>query len=85
MDPVFKAYAETFTTGWGLQVLEDLKDGFHYNRPMFGLGGAAEGLELAFREGQRSVILEILRCIEVGLSGEEALPNHYREGDQLDG
>lgn len=81
MDHLDKAYAETFTTGWGDQVLTDLQDTFHVYSPMFSIDPYA----LAFREGQRSVVLEIMGAIERGIDGASELPTHSIEGDQLDG
>lgn len=65
-----KAYLYTFQTEAGKQVLADLKRGFHLNEPMY-LPGRTTDLDLAFREGQRSVVVWITNTIESAMESEE--------------
>lgn len=78
-DSLDRAYAETFTTGWGSQVLDDLKDMF-FDRVLFEPGD--DQLTLAWREGQRHVIIQVLSSIERGLETDEEPPKESISSDE---
>ena len=75
-------YLATFHTPSGERVLADLQGDFWYGSPMF-QPQMTNDMDLAFREGQRSVIISILNTIEMALNVEpaQALDTHYHGED----
>lgn len=82
-DHLDKLYSDYFLTPLGQDILADLKDAF-YDRPMFQPGEDTSGLTLAFREGQRSVVLDILSAIKRGQDITEELPTRAIDEDNPD-
>ena len=54
-----QSYQILFATNEGTKVVEDLQKRFHVDQTTF----SSDALEMAFLEGQRSVMLFILRAI----------------------
>jgi len=79
-----KLYADLFLSVVGSEVLADLRDAY-YDRAMFQPGEDTSGLTLAFREGQRSVILDILFRVAAGQESDKELPTEATDKDELDG
>jgi len=67
MDNLDLAYFHTFTSAPGQMVIEDLRANF-YDVPLFN-PAEPSALGLSFREGQRSIILDILNTIDRAKSG----------------
>lgn len=62
----------------GQRVLQDLRQGFHYDDAMFELG--IDSMTLAFREGQRSVVLWLLNTVEEALETLESVDQETTDG-----
>lgn len=56
---VIKSYMEVFNTEAGKEVLEDMMKTFH----VLNSTHSTDALEMAYREGERSVVLRILKTI----------------------
>lgn len=76
---ILLCYLYTFESEHGRRVLEHLRAAF-YDRPMFDYG-QTRSLDLAFQEGRRSVVLEILEAIEEGRRVKMGL----EQGGEYDG
>jgi len=70
IDPVYldRCYLETFTSGAGQEVLEDLWLSY-FERPLMNPDDHDPATMTVFREGQRSVILQIRACMRRAESG----------------
>lgn len=82
-----EAYRATFGPPIARLILDDLRQGFHVDRPMYQTGvahGEGAALDLVFREGQRSVILWLLDQIETALNQPDEVPASYLEQPQED-
>lgn len=60
LDDLFQNYRTTFGTVQGQNVLEDLESRLHQNTTTF----SKDSLEMAYLEGQRSVLLMIKNIIK---------------------
>ena len=78
-----KAYADCFLTEAGKLVFEDLFWSY-FETPLFSPGESESAQALAFREGQRSVVLGIRASMRRGVDpGEDERPE-MSLGDMLD-
>ena len=71
-DQIDAAYYNCFMRGAGSTVMDDMRAAY-YDRPMFNTA-EPNALGLAFREGQRSVVLEIMSAINRGAVNQAELP-----------
>ena len=72
-------YRAVFGTGQGALVLEDLLQQFHFYTPLY--DPMAENVNLMiYREGQRSVVMQLRDIILSSLDGLQ-LTETYNEGD----
>ena len=78
-----KAYADCFLSASGREVLKDLTLA-HFEVPTFRPGENEGGLALAFREGQRSVVLSIRAAMRRGMWPDEHEMPETSLGDPLD-
>lgn len=67
-DHLDRAYLDTFTSGPGTEVLEDLW-GAYFEVPMLNPNDLRPDIMLAFREGQRSIVLHIRSAMRRAQSG----------------
>ncbi len=72
-------YAATFGHACGQRVLKDIADGFHVFDAMFTTG--TDPLELAWREGQRSVALWLLSRAEAALLNPQEVQQFSTDTD----
>lgn len=73
LPPLYKTYAAVFGTAAGQEVLEDLLAAYH-ERPSAYVLGATNAMDMAFLEGQRSVVLGITAILK-------AFNAHHEEGE----
>ncbi len=85
-----KFYKDTFNSDAGKEVLADLMDTHGFTTTTFpgekSMDGQAQALDMAFREGERNVILRILTLLEWGKPEIEVvlhdhLLNEHERGD----
>lgn len=74
-------FATTFGHECGKRVLQDLQEGFHVTDAMFAPG--IDAMTLAFREGQRSVVLWLLSNVEAAMLNTQAVLQETTDGQPL--
>lgn len=72
-----QSYVDTFESAAGLKVLEDLSRLAFANRTTFD----ANPQQMAFNEGQRSVVLHIINSMKIDLEKTEKLLKTQNEGE----
>ena len=68
-------YAVTFGSTSGQAVLEDLAAAFWVHDTLYRPG--IPELDMAFREGQRSVIVQILATVDAAMNNLDEVPETY--------
>lgn len=64
-----KDYQGLFTSPEGIKVLEHMKQQYHYNSRIY--QGNAKEYSMAFKDGQRSVVLDVLNILKKDLSKDK--------------
>ncbi len=75
---LFRNYKDVFSSEAGEQVLKDLSDSYYIHNSMVKSGEVIDTDLLAFREGQRSVILQIIKTLDFN---EDEYKSYFEENN----